>query len=163
MIETDVLYHNCRLFKAEFGNRYLFVKHMKKYITLCRRDILRTYIECSRGKLPQKHFCICGDFLIIFCHLRGFFSSAGIFSQFCCLRHKATSFPPPNQEVLSPTEVVRTLRSFIMAHAVMNTTRTRRTIGVLCFTTMLHRIRFIVLENNSATSKGIYERICTMP
>jgi hypothetical protein len=89
MTETDVLYHNCRLFRTEFGNRYLFVKHRKKYIRLCRRDILRICIECNRGKLPQKHFCICGDFLIIFCHLRGLFSSAGIFSQYCCLRYKA--------------------------------------------------------------------------
>jgi hypothetical protein len=46
---------------------------MKQYITLCRRDILRTDIECNRGKLPQKHFCICGDFLIIFLSAGTFF------------------------------------------------------------------------------------------
>jgi hypothetical protein len=77
--KTDVVVPNCRLFRADFGDGHLFVKHMKQCMTTCRRDMFGTHVECSRGKMPQKHFCICRDFftILFFCgdfiFLRGFF------------------------------------------------------------------------------------------
>jgi len=58
MTETGVLVQNCRLFRANFDDRQLFVKHMQKHITLCHcdylEDIYRTFpyvdlvVELSR-------------------------------------------------------------------------------------------------------------------